>query len=91
VAAARKNIRKAITTDRNKRTIAHLPPQVRTELGQKGAAAVVAPFWPNSVREALAFSVQESEGCQKSVLDQPQKAAIHHIALCPCYNLEIRA
>jgi len=52
---------------------------------------VVAPFWPNSVREALAFSVQESEGCQKSVLDQPQKAAIHHIALCPCYNLEIRA
>jgi hypothetical protein len=38
-AAARKNIKKTVTAARNKRTIAHLPPQVRTELGKKGAAA----------------------------------------------------
>jgi hypothetical protein len=39
-AAARKNIKKAATATRNKRTIAHLPPQVRTHLGKKGAAAL---------------------------------------------------
>jgi hypothetical protein len=38
-AAARKNIKKAVTAGQKKRTIAHLPPQVRTELGKKGAAA----------------------------------------------------
>jgi hypothetical protein len=41
-AAARKNIKKAVTAARNKRTIAHLPPQVRTELGKKGAAAAAS-------------------------------------------------
>jgi hypothetical protein len=38
-AAARKNIKKAATTGSKKCTIAHLPPQVRTELDQQGAAA----------------------------------------------------
>ena len=34
-AAARKNIKKAVTAARNKRTIAHLPPQVRTDWARK--------------------------------------------------------
>jgi hypothetical protein len=38
-AAARKNIKKAATAARKKRTIANLPSQVRTALGKKGAAA----------------------------------------------------
>jgi len=38
-AAARKNIKKAAASARKKRTIAHLPKAVRTELGKKGAAA----------------------------------------------------
>jgi hypothetical protein len=38
-AAARKNIKKAATAARKKRTIAHLPKAVRTALGKKGAAA----------------------------------------------------
>lgn len=37
--AARKNIKKAAAAAKKKRTIAHLPPKVRTELGKKGAAA----------------------------------------------------
>jgi len=36
-AAARKNIKKAAASARKKRTIAHLPKAVRTELGKKGA------------------------------------------------------
>jgi len=38
-AAARRNIKKAAVSARKKRTIAHLPRRVRTELGKKGAAA----------------------------------------------------
>ena len=38
-AAARKNIKKAATAAKEKRTIAHLPKKVRTALGKKGAAA----------------------------------------------------
>jgi hypothetical protein len=38
-AAARKNIKKAASAARRKRTIAHLPKSVRTALGKKGAAA----------------------------------------------------
>jgi len=38
-AAARKNIKKAAVAARKKKTIAHLPRPVRTELGKKGAAA----------------------------------------------------
>jgi hypothetical protein len=38
-AAARKNIKKAVSVARTKRTIAHLPKSVRTALGKKGAAA----------------------------------------------------
>jgi len=37
--AARKNISKAATAPKKKRTIAHLPKSVRTALGKKGAAA----------------------------------------------------
>jgi hypothetical protein len=37
--AARKNISKAATAAKKKRTIAHLPKSVRTALGKKGAAA----------------------------------------------------
>jgi hypothetical protein len=37
--AARKNIKKAASAARKKRTIAHLPKSVRTALGKKGAAA----------------------------------------------------
>jgi ABC-type transport system involved in Fe-S cluster assembly fused permease/ATPase subunit len=35
--AARKNIRKAATAARKKRTIAHLPKSTRTALGKQGA------------------------------------------------------
>ncbi|HEY2499084.1 MAG TPA: hypothetical protein VGK24_18625 [Candidatus Angelobacter sp.] len=35
--AARKNIRKAATAARKKRTIAHLPKATRTALGKQGA------------------------------------------------------
>jgi hypothetical protein len=38
-AAARKNIKKAATAAKKKRTIAHLPKSVRTALGKKGAQA----------------------------------------------------
>ena len=38
-AAARKNITKAAAAATKKRTIANLPSQVKTALGQKGAAA----------------------------------------------------
>jgi hypothetical protein len=38
-AAARKNIKKAASAARKKRTIAHLPKSVRTALGKKGAQA----------------------------------------------------
>jgi hypothetical protein len=38
-AVARKNIKKAASAARKKRTIAHLPKSVRTALGKKGAAA----------------------------------------------------
>ncbi|MGC2494571.1 hypothetical protein [Candidatus Binatus sp.] len=38
-AAARKNIKKAATAARKKKTIANLPSRVRTALGKKGAAA----------------------------------------------------
>jgi hypothetical protein len=38
-AAARKNIKKAASAARKKRTIAHLPKSVRTALGKKGGAA----------------------------------------------------
>jgi hypothetical protein len=37
-AAARKNIRKAASAARRKRTIAHLPGTTRTALGKKGAS-----------------------------------------------------
>jgi hypothetical protein len=37
--AARKNIKKAATAAKRKRTIAHLPKSVRTALGKKGAQA----------------------------------------------------
>jgi len=37
--AAKKNISKAATAAKKKRTIAHLPKSVRTALGKKGAAA----------------------------------------------------
>ncbi|HKD80839.1 MAG TPA: hypothetical protein VKH81_14170 [Candidatus Angelobacter sp.] len=40
-AAARKNIRKAATAARKKRTIAHLPKSTRTALGKQ--ASKVAP------------------------------------------------
>jgi hypothetical protein len=36
-AAARKNIKKAATAARSKRTIAHLPKKTRTALGKQGA------------------------------------------------------
>jgi hypothetical protein len=36
--AARKNIRKAITAAKRKRTIAHMPKKTRTALGKQGAA-----------------------------------------------------
>ncbi len=35
--AARKNIKKAATAAKKKRTIAHLPKSVRTALGKRGA------------------------------------------------------
>jgi hypothetical protein len=38
-AAARRNIKKAATAARRKRTIAHLPKQMRTALGKEGAKA----------------------------------------------------
>jgi ABC-type transport system involved in Fe-S cluster assembly fused permease/ATPase subunit len=37
--AARKNIRKAATAAKKKRTIAHLPKSTRTALGKQGAKA----------------------------------------------------
>jgi len=37
-AAARKNVRKAASAARRKKTIAHLPPKTRTALGKKGAS-----------------------------------------------------
>jgi hypothetical protein len=37
--AARKNIKKAATTAKKKKTIAHLPKATRTALGKKGAKA----------------------------------------------------
>lgn len=37
--ASRKNIKKAATAAKRKRTIAHLPKSVRTALGKKGAQA----------------------------------------------------
>ena len=37
--AAKKNIAKAATAAKKKRTISHLPKSVRTALGKKGAAA----------------------------------------------------
>ena len=36
-AAARRNIKKAATSARSKRTIAHLPKKTRTALGKQGA------------------------------------------------------
>jgi len=36
-AAARKNIKKAATAAKRKRTIAHLPKKTRTALGKQGA------------------------------------------------------
>jgi hypothetical protein len=36
-AAARKNIKKAATAAKRKRTIAHLPKKTRTALGKEGA------------------------------------------------------
>ena len=36
--AAKKNVRKAISTAKKKRTIANLPKKTRTALGQQGAA-----------------------------------------------------
>jgi hypothetical protein len=36
-AAARRSVRKAATTARRKRTIAHLPKATRTALGKQGA------------------------------------------------------
>ncbi|HEX3817174.1 MAG TPA: hypothetical protein VHW03_02675 [Chthoniobacterales bacterium] len=36
-AAARKNIKKAATAAKKKRTIAHLPKKTRTALGKQGA------------------------------------------------------
>jgi len=38
-AAARRNIRKAATAAKRKRTVAHLPKRVRTALGKEGAKA----------------------------------------------------
>lgn len=35
--AARKNVRKAVSAAKNKRTIAHLPKATRTALGKQGA------------------------------------------------------
>jgi hypothetical protein len=37
--AARRNIKKAATAAKRKRTIAHLPEQTRTALGREGAKA----------------------------------------------------
>jgi ABC-type transport system involved in Fe-S cluster assembly fused permease/ATPase subunit len=37
--AARKNIKKAASAARKKKTIAHLPKSTRTALGKKGASA----------------------------------------------------
>jgi len=37
-AAARKNVRKAASAARRKKTIAHLPAKTRTALGKKGAS-----------------------------------------------------
>jgi ABC-type transport system involved in Fe-S cluster assembly fused permease/ATPase subunit len=37
--AARKNIKKAASAAKRKRTIAHLPKSVRTALGKKGSSA----------------------------------------------------
>jgi hypothetical protein len=37
--AAKKNIKKAASAAKRKRTIAHLPKSVRTALGKKGASA----------------------------------------------------
>jgi ABC-type transport system involved in Fe-S cluster assembly fused permease/ATPase subunit len=36
--AARKNVKKAASAAKRKRTIAHLPKSVRTALGKKGAS-----------------------------------------------------
>jgi len=36
--AARKNVKKAASSARRKRTIAHLPKKTRTALGKKGAS-----------------------------------------------------
>src|SRR5438874_12933420 len=41
--AAQRNIRKAATAARKKRTVAHLPKRVRTALGKEGAKAVKNP------------------------------------------------
>ena len=41
-AAARRNVKKAASAARRKRTIAHLPKSTRTALGKKGAAAARA-------------------------------------------------
>jgi hypothetical protein len=38
-AAARKNIKKAATAAKKKRTVAHLPKRTRTALGKEGAKA----------------------------------------------------
>jgi hypothetical protein len=38
-AAARRNIKKAASAARRKRTVAHLPKKTRTALGEKGASA----------------------------------------------------
>jgi hypothetical protein len=38
-AAAKRNIKKAVTAARRKRTIAHLPKEKRTALGKEGAKA----------------------------------------------------
>jgi hypothetical protein len=36
--AARRNVRKAVSSARRKKTIAHLSPKVRTALGKQGAS-----------------------------------------------------
>ena len=40
-AAARRNIKKAASAARRKRTIAHLPKKTRTALGKEGAKAAL--------------------------------------------------
>ena len=41
-AAARKNIKKAASAAKRKKTIAHLPKKTRTALGKKGAKVAAA-------------------------------------------------